>query len=675
MEFWEKFLDTSDKITADTIICFDSEVSSYWIDNGKIIEYDYNLTDEYYNSIEKGSCLYIWQTSVNDTIYYGRELEDFRKFCDELERRFEKKKDKDVITIWIHNLSYDFQFLRNLYNYEFVDVFARTMRKPMKARVNNIVFRCSYVAVNMSLKTWGKQLGINKLSGDDFNYKKIRTPKTKLTKEELSYCKRDIEVMIAGIKKLLEEYKHIKDIPLTNTGQVRKPIKKIFSKDVRYKKNITKCLPHDVEHYLIDKQVFSGGDTHTNIINANKTLYNIASFDETSAYIYYMFVEKFPCSPFLEVLPSTKLDFEKYSYIMLIRLDNLNLKKGCTLSYISTSRTVNVVNGTYDNGRIMKADSVAMYVTELDYQDILSLYDCDVTILTLRRARKAYLDTRFIMYMLDLFYKKTSLKGLKEWFDLYMSSKNRLNALFGCMVMDVIQSIIGFNGEWFGEGQLTQDIQSALDKMQEKWWANYFSYEVGLYITSYARAGLWQALKMLPNNDVCYFDTDSTKFKDSKANRKIFEKLNEERYKKCVEACKHHDLDIESFQPKAPNGKKSILGAWDFETVYSKARFLGAKKYCVEVDGELEITVSGVPKSAVKDLSSIEDFKNGFHFSAKSCKKGLSTYLDGNNPKVNIDGYIVDQPFGINIRDIGYTLGLTSDFDNMIHFMWEHGEI
>ena len=50
----------------------------------------------------------------------------------------------------------------------------------------NIEFRCSYMLTRLSLETWGKQLGVEKLVGF-VDYEKLRTPLTPLTQEDLDY--------------------------------------------------------------------------------------------------------------------------------------------------------------------------------------------------------------------------------------------------------------------------------------------------------------------------------------------------------------------------------------------------------------------------------------------------------------------------------------------------------
>ena len=98
-----------------------------------------------------------------------------------------------------HNLAFEFQFLCGYF--ELKKVFARSARHPIYAvfhDIENITFRCSYILTRLSLDNWGKKLGFEKLHTLDYNV--IRTPKTKLTKKELEYGKRDVLVVYKGIQ-------------------------------------------------------------------------------------------------------------------------------------------------------------------------------------------------------------------------------------------------------------------------------------------------------------------------------------------------------------------------------------------------------------------------------------------------------------------------------------------
>ena len=69
----------------EDIMCFDIEVTSAWIDHdGKIITYTPGKSSEYWNDLPPLSLCYLWMFSFNDKVYYGRELEDFKKVLDNI---------------------------------------------------------------------------------------------------------------------------------------------------------------------------------------------------------------------------------------------------------------------------------------------------------------------------------------------------------------------------------------------------------------------------------------------------------------------------------------------------------------------------------------------------------------------------------------------------------------
>lgn len=684
---WNNIYKTEFNITANTIMCLDIEVSSYWIDGTKIIEWDSNLTDDYYNSIDKGSCVYIWQfgivTDEKDYIFYGREWNDFRKFYDILESRFIKNSDKDKMYIYIHNLSYEFVFLLNLFKFD--DVFARSVRKPMKCSYKDTEFRCSFMLNRLSLSNWGKQLGIKKLVGD-LDYIKIRTPLTHLTKKELTYCEHDILIMLAGLKKYLIKYGTIKKIPLTQTGEVRKVVKDMYKREYGYHQFMTKLLPRDVEEYKIAKQIFSGGDTHANVINVglvhgDGTLDGgVLSMDETSEYPAVLFRKKYPNSRFTQTIERENFDFEKYIYIFCLRLKNVKAKG--TLTFIAKSRTVSVTDGVYDNGRVMKASEIIMYCLGQDYRIIKNIYNCDIEFISVRKAIAGYLDKKYVEYILQLFKDKSTLKGVKDQEDFYLQQKQFLNSLYGMQVMDPVQPKISFNNnEWSARANTDEDIKTTLEELHEKKYKNYLSYFHGCCVTAWARLDLWtmidRIVKAGGSDDIIYYDTDSLKIKNYKKYVNLFEERNKEIINENKEASKFHKIS-DNWKQKTNDGKETILGTWSFDGIAFRFKTLGAKKYLAEYEDGLHITVSGVPKNAVKSLKSFNDFEDGFKFPADNCRKGLATYLgeEITNPVIVMpDGYVVEQPYGINIRNIGYTLGLTEEFTNIIDAMRERGEI
>ena len=66
---------------------------------------------------------------------------------------------------------------------------------------------------------------IEKLTGD-LDYKLLRNEKTVLSETELKYCYNDVLIVTAYIKEQAKLYGKLNKIPLTNTGRVRRYVRK-----------------------------------------------------------------------------------------------------------------------------------------------------------------------------------------------------------------------------------------------------------------------------------------------------------------------------------------------------------------------------------------------------------------------------------------------------------------
>ena len=54
---------------SDDILTFDIEVTSAWLKDGKLIPYEPGHDAEYWNDMQRYAIPYIWQFSMNDTVY------------------------------------------------------------------------------------------------------------------------------------------------------------------------------------------------------------------------------------------------------------------------------------------------------------------------------------------------------------------------------------------------------------------------------------------------------------------------------------------------------------------------------------------------------------------------------------------------------------------------------
>ena len=650
---------------SDDILTFDIEVSSAWLKNGKVISYTKGKDSDYWNSLQPLCISYLWQFSFNDKVYYGRELRDFEEVLKDL------PKDINVV-IWVHNLAYEFHFLVNFLKWK--TVFARTPHKPMKAiplDYPNIEFRCSYVLTRLSLRTWGNELGVYKDTPID--YEKLRTPLTPLTEEELHYGSQDCIVVYEGIKTYLKRYGHLRDIPLTQTGTVRRDVKELLTSDSNYVKFIKKLVPSNADEYKMLMDVFAGGYTHANKKYSGTVQEGyIEHYDFASSYPTVMVAEKYPMGKWVNTTYyknfPRETDFEDKAYIFKLKFTNIVCQTHNT--YIQFSKC-ECKDYMLDNGRVLKASSLTITITEQDYLTIKETYSWDnMELLEMYETPKRYLPKQFVEYILQLYKNKTELKDVEGKEDLYAQSKQYINSMYGMCVTAILQADVKFDGEnWYIEELTKEKINEKLNKLTS-WYPRekryFLSYSWGCWVTAYARRNLWKCI-IDCDSDILYCDTDSIFV----LGKKDFSWYNEEVTNKLKTACEVQELDFSMTRPKTKNGKEKPLGIFAPEDSCSEFISLGAKRYVERRinDNKLHLTVSGINKGAVDLLNNdIYNFRDGFNFDkdAECVQKQLSTYITTMPDVVYPDGYVSTYRCGINMRRNGYLLTITDEYKELL---------
>lgn len=292
----------------NTIYTFDIETTSFLLLDGEQLsadKYDTLSDDEKERSIPMSN-MYIWMLGINDVVYYGRTWKELEYFFQNIEYYGTTNKKY----IYVHNLSYEFQFLRN--HFKMKDIFSRKSRKVMKCKLEDFNFelRCSYYMSAVSLDKLSKiyNLKTKKLTGNlDYNIQ--RNSQTTLTKEELDYCENDCLVVYEYIQKELETYKTLKNIPLTSTGHVRRELKEKIDKDYRYKSYVKNSINIDPHIYNLLLYAFAGGYTHSNWTLTDQIIKDVDSFDFTSSYPYCMVSYKYPRNSIQKMQSNKKRGF------------------------------------------------------------------------------------------------------------------------------------------------------------------------------------------------------------------------------------------------------------------------------------------------------------------------------------------------------------------------------
>ena len=674
MKYWSEYrghdCDIQGKID-NTIYTFDIETTSYLIlDGEQIPAEDYlKLDEDQREDSLPMACMYIWQFSINDTVYYGRTWDEFRLFLDRLEDNCDKPK-----YIFVHNLSFEFQFFCQ--QLKIKSVMSRKSRKVMSCELADyhITFRCTLFMSNVKLKYLPKifNLPVEKMDGD-LDYSKMRTPATPLTDKEMGYCEHDCLVVYEYIKVELQTYNRVDKIPMTSTGKVRKELQKLVMKDPYYRRLVGQSINIKPSVYNMLIESFAGGYTHANYMYTDEVLKNIDSYDETSAYPYVLVTCKFPMKAFQQC-NITKREEMLPEYAYLLRVKFTNIKCKYYNNFISASKCSWIVGGKMDNGRIIRAKEITITLTDIDFKFILDTYECEsYEILQACSALYNYLPLKFINFILEKYVNKTKFKNVKGKELEYAKEKNKFNSLYGMTVTNMIRDDVEFTNEkGWNETPLTDvNIFDKLIKEKEK---SFLSFAWGVWVTAYARDNLLRRVIAL-DQYVVYCDTDSIKCVQG-YDKKIFDDYNKTVVEKIKNVSEILNIPYEKYSPTDSKGIPHLLGVFECETgkgrkyTYDKFITQGAKKYCVEIDGELAVTVSGVPKSGAKCLKSIEEFRDDLVFDYEFTHKNMIMYNDDQKPFALMDyngvKYLVKDKTGCCILPTTYELGKAYEYADLL---------
>ena len=580
-------------------ISFDIEVSSFYNQDG-----------------EKSACMYTWMMDINGSIILGRFWIEFIETIREIEKL--TKHNKRLI-IWVHNLGYEFQFIRKFFEWE--KVFSLSERTPVYALTKTgIEFRCSYILSGLSLEKTADEIksnNVKKLVGN-LDYKLVRTGFTPLTEQEIGYCINDVKILEYWIREKIESDGDITRIPLTKTGYVRNHCRnKCFYNDGKHRgvnkyQKLVKGLKMTVEEYQQLKRAFMGGFTHANPFHVGKTLENVRSFDFTSAYPYVMLTEKFPMSNAREVEVNSEEELDKYvnCYCCLFNVAFTGLESEYLFENpISSSKCYALENEIVANGRVVSADFLITTITEVDWWYIKKFYTWEnVQFSEFRIYTRDYLPKEFIECVLDMYENKTILKGVEGKEEEYQVNKGMLNACYGMMVTDPCRKQVEYIDdldEWSTEKDV--NVDEAVEKYNNSK-NRFISYPWGIWVTAYNRRNLFTAI-LEAENDYIYSDTDSIKLLNAENHKEYFDNYNKLVELKIHNICEQYGLNYNRFNPKDKKGQSHLIGIWDDEGMYSKFKTLGAKRYMYVSNNELILTVSGLnKKKAVKYL--LDEFKN-----------------------------------------------------------------
>lgn len=668
----------------DTIITFDIETST--IKDGVNTR---KLTDGTIKEIQHyQSFMYHAQFCVEGIgTVFCRTWEQVTEFAykvkETLDHKYKRRKCPRMV-IYVHNLSYEFQFMSQYFDFTEKDVFALKPRQILTARKNGIEFRCSLRLCNMGLDAFTQKYHAEHAKSiGDLDYSIIRYPTTELTPEEKKYCRNDVLGLVEALQNSFELTGHnIATVPLTSTGYVREDVRNALVKSGE----IWNCrdLTPDEALYKVLRLAFRGGDTHANrfmvthIVDVRSPRYKgcrILSVDEGSAYPFVMTCKRYPVTRFKKTSHDFK-DLIRKGYAVLVKaqLKNIRLLDHMNPApYIAIAKCQNLVGAKKDNGRVLEAKEAVIAFTDIDYKILSKEYEFEINVLEVYYSKYGYLPKALVATIIDYYTRKTELKGDPDNELYYQLAKALLNACYGMAAENPVkrECVYTDNDEqmYIVEPETEKVIRGSLYEQRDH---GLLPYQWAVWTTAHARyalrEGIWKAHNPKEGRYWLYCDTDSVKYVEKLSNPVNWDEINERRAKSAIE------------QGAIATSRKGIsypMGVFEDDGEYTAFVTLGAKKYSyVTTDGKLKVTCAGVNKAkAPEELKTIENFTTGFTFTEAG---GLSAQY--NDKKIN--GYIINPDNGEKIlisRNVAlapstYTIGIDADIELIEAIAREEGK-
>lgn len=606
--------------------------------------------------IEQAS-MYIWQLQIDELgTIIGRTWDEYRQL---LARVCDLLGENESIVFYVHNLSFEFQFLRGIYPFQPDEVFCMDRRKILYCSMfdGKIVYRCSYIHSNMSLAEYTKKMGVQhvKLSGADFDYRETRYPWTPLTDEQIAYCIHDVRGLVEALKKEMEvDGDTLITIPLTSTGYVRRDAKRAM-KQVSH--TLVPSILPDEKTFVLLREAFRGGNTHANRYYAGRIITDVASADRSSSYPDTQVNCEFPMSRFYYKGEATMKELDRYinvldkAVVMRVALWGVRLRDPYWgAPYLARDKCRKIIEPTYDNGRILECKYCETTITDVDLRILLDEYDFDnFKAFDVAFARYGKLPRPLVEETINYYRKKTELKNVEGQEIYYMKSKNKLNSIYGMMAQNPAKETILFK-----DNDYIKDDVPLSERLKEANRRAFLAYQWGCWVTAWARYRLEEGIR-LAGDQFVYCDTDCVKYV-----RDIdWRAYNAQRIK---------DSTANGAFADDPSGERHYMGVYEQEKTAQRFKTLGAKKYAFEQDGKTYITVAGVNKrlggQELERFGGLDAFNEGFIFREAGGME--SVYNDEPYGYVNIDGHELYIGTNVLLRDSTYSLGITDEYRRIL---------
>lgn len=585
--------------------------------NDLIIMVDTETTKETPKKVCK-NFIVAWTVSINAfgqdiCTLWGQKPSELTECINTIKSKL--KGDKTIL--YIHNIGYDWTFLRKYFIHAWGVPDQQLNVKshyPLFINFSNgLLFRDSLILSQRSIEKWAKDMNVEhqKAVGKwDYN-KPGRSQFDTLTDDELDYIECDTLAGVECLRATMDALgKQVYSMPFTATGIPREDIRKL-AKENKGRALFEKIAPEYSVYELLE-DLFHGGYTHANrhVISTIIDWVKTYCYDLSSSYPYQMLSKRYPMTKFCKVDEVVDIDYilsqsDKYAFIFRLVLKKPKLKNdSIVMPVLQYSKCTKVINPIQDNGRILACEYCEIPCNSVDLILINEQYDLSggAAIYDLYYSYLDYLPRWFTDYIYQCYVDKCTLKGGDPV--LYAMAKSKVNSCYGMTVQKACKPMIN---EDYDTGEYITDKEYNKEEAYNKYLKKFTSvlpYQWGCFVTS------WAMLDVHRLGACCkywwYSDTDSV--------------YGANWYKTKLKKFNQHQralLRKNGYKPVKVNGVEYCPGVAELDGgPYDAFRTLGAKRYACLKDDELKITIAGVPKKSGAKLlkNNISNFHKGYIF-------------------------------------------------------------
>lgn len=617
---------------------------------------DYAVADtETSHDGESAAWVHQWAFKLRDVYIYGRRPSEFVRLLEKLRDRYHLNSFKRLI-VYFHNSSYDLQYLKRfLQQYDpKIKILATDPHSILICDVFGFRLLCSYKLTHLSLDKLSSDYAVRyrKASGA-VDYSVIRYQDEELPEDDWYYMFSDVASQhdaIAGYLKS-QGYERAYKAPFTSTGFVRTACRHAAEKDREWRGKFLESTL-SLEQFRLCRQAFMGGITIASYRYSDRTIRGeIGHVDFTSSYPARQMMDYFPTGRpmwYGEIESREELEeiLTDFCGVFLLHLEGVELREGITAPYIPASKCIHIERPLKVNGKVISADRLSIAVTEIDYKWITRQYKAaemrvDHLLIFERGPAPEWLKGQIMLY----YERKCTLKHADPV--LYMASKALLNGIYGMSATSPVRDEYRLNPDCIieekdgnPEGQLNKFYASR---------NSFLPYQLGIYTTAHARNALMEMIEAVGYEKFLYCDTDSIFYLKDEDTERALGKMNAAIRERAVRA-------------GAAVGDQ-VLGVATPEPAVTAFRALHAKCYAMEEEGQLKVTIAGIPKRSTKwqdgrpvtrsnaeELGEIDNLKDGFVF--RHCGGTRSLYIEQDIEQRYINGHLTELASAVIIENI-----------------------